>query len=940
LARFVPDFGGKQPGRFLRCLPAGARLPSNNMRLFALHFSFLSRLLLGCVFAILIASRAVYADHVAGVSAHHPMPVKLQLNWNHQYQFGGFYAALAQGYYREAGLDVTIQSWKPGLKVVDEVVAGRADFGVGYGALVADYAKGAPISLLMASFQFSPMVLLSHEPIYDLAQLSGKKVMHFGNLQVFGLLNKARAVVTEPVIEIPSSGDLNDFIDHKVDLYGAFVTNEPHRLQAAGVPYYTLDPKAYGVQSYGDLLITSQHLAQMRPEVVQAFKQATIKGWEYALAHPQAVVDYILAHYSVVKTRDALLAEARATSVYVKTGDVPIGHVEVTKLMATAASAKEVGLITQSDFDRLQMDAFVFDSKTLLFTPAERDYLAQHPVIKLANDIAWEPFEFVDDRQRYRGIAADYFQLFSKKLGIRFEPLTDQNWAQTVELAQQGELDLFSCAVPTPERQQYMHFTQPYLSFPMVLAARSEVGFVDRYDQLEGYTIAAVKGYWSEEYLRANFPNITVLSVDSIKEGLDAVIEGRAFGYIGNLAAINFAIRKYGAEGIRIVGQFDERFELAIGVRHDDPVLFGIMEKVLASVTEQERQTIFNRWIQLEMVNKLDQKQLLEVLLPVGLVILGLLGVVGFYAFQKRQQKKYIREIYELSLATEVDLKTHRILWSSASFAQLSGYSVEELKGMDYLQLAGDSIDTALFQHIYQRLAQGQNWQGEMRGRTRQGGFYWVELTLSPKKDILGRINCILATRINITDKKRVEALSVTDELTGLYNRRYYNEVLARELKGAQRQKRPLALAMLDIDHFKGVNDLYGHQRGDELLKVTAKQIQQAFHRANDYVFRIGGEEFMALAYFEDRAEFEVHLKQLIEQMQALQIENKASPFGVLTLSIGALYLAPEAVSTASASGPEWNVDNLFRAVDKKLYEAKSQGRNRVLFYDSDTPLN
>ena len=118
------------------------------------------------------------STHASDVTSSTPQltPVTVQLNWNHQYQFAGFYAAIQQGYYQRAGLDVTVKGWQPGLNVVDEVLSGRADFATGYSSIIADYAKGKPLSLVMVSFQFSPMVLLSHEPIYDLKQLSGKSV--------------------------------------------------------------------------------------------------------------------------------------------------------------------------------------------------------------------------------------------------------------------------------------------------------------------------------------------------------------------------------------------------------------------------------------------------------------------------------------------------------------------------------------------------------------------------------------------------------------------------------------------------------------------------------------------------------------------------------------------------------------------------------------------
>lgn len=851
-------------------------------------------------------------------------PVTVQINWNHQFQFAGLYAAIQQGYYQKAGMDVKVNSWQPGLRVADEVASGRADFGVGYGSLVADYARGKAISLVMASFQFSPMVLLSHEPIEGLSQLSGKTVMHFGNLQVHGLLNKARQLASEPIKEIESSGDLQDFIDHKVDYYAAFLTNEPYRLKQAGVTYYVLDPKSYGVQSYGDLIITSTQKAMMQPELVEAFKQATIEGWKYALANPEKVVDFILQNYPVVKSRDALLAEAKATAIFVKTGEVPIGTVEIPKLMATAVSAKEVGLITQKELDHVDMEQFVFNKNRALFTEEERAYLASHPVIKLANDIDWEPFEFIDEEKRYRGIAADYFRLFSKKLGIQFVPVEEQRWPEVVTMTKEGELDVYSCAVATPERAEYMSFTKPYLSFPMMLASQENVSFIDDYSQLEGKVIAAVKGYWSEEYLKENYPEIKLLTVDSVHEGLDAVIEGRAFGYIGNLAAINFAIRKYGAEGVRIVGQFGERFELAIGVRKDDPVLFSIMQKALSMITEDERQEIFNRWIKLEVVNKLDTRQLLQIVIPALLMIGALLFTLLFYIYQKRQQKRYIGQIQELSYATEIDLKNFEVIWSSESFSKLSGFPLHELIGMNYLRLAGGSISEEQLNQIYNRVKGGRSWHGEVEGKSKNGQSYWVDLTLTPKKNLLGQIRSVLATRIDVTDKKRIHQLSITDPLTGLYNRRYFNEVIERELKRAQRQHLPFALAMVDIDYFKKVNDLYGHPHGDMVLKRVASAIQQAFNRAGDFVFRVGGEEFMVVCSFENAISFQEHLEALRNHIETLGIEHQGAPLGVITISAGGLYLQGAAQSS---------VEKALQQVDQMLYQAKSRGRNNVIVH-------
>lgn len=853
-------------------------------------------------------------------------PITVQVNWNHQFQFAGFYAAIKQGYYRDVGLDVTVKSWKPGTNMVNEVVHGRTDFATAYSSVIVDYAKGAPIKLVMSSFQFSPMVLLAHKPIDDLKDMSGMTVMHFTNLQIQSLINKANTVTEKPLKSIPPSGNLNDFIDHKVDLYGAYMTNEPFRLQQEGVPYYAVDPKTFGVQSYGDLIITSERFAHRHPEDVKRFKDATIRGWRYALQHQAEVVDYILAHYPVVKSREALLNEAKVTVHYVKSGLTPIGTVEPAKLLATAAEAKEVGLLSTAIFNRLDMTDFIFNAASYVFTPEELAYIERNPVVHLANDIDWEPFEFIDAKGRYRGIAAEYFQLLSQKTGLRFQVDQTRPWAEVLKLAQEGEYDAFSCAVATPERSQYMKFTEPYLSFPMVLVGQKELSVIPDYKQLNGQTVAVVKGYWSHETLAKDYPQIKLLPVNSVKEGLEAVIDGRAMVYSGNLGAINYAINKYGLTGIHVIGQSEHRFELAIGVRKDKPILFSILQKGLASVTEEERREIFNHWIQLEMVSRLDKRQLFEVALVILVVVLAMLVLVVFYRYQKNKQQAYINQIHELNYATLVDLETLTFIWVSEAYCRLTGYVEQELLGRSYLNLAAHDLPKSKQDYIQNWVLAGRTWHGEMEGRTAAGNPYWVELTLTPVRNVWGRVHQVWATRVNISDRKRIEQISITDDLTELYNRRYFNQVFGRELKRAQRDEVPLSVAMLDIDFFKKINDHYGHQKGDEVLKQVADLMKQHFARETDMLFRMGGEEFFVLASFKSLDAFQKHLEDLCSGVENLGILNKNSQNGLLTISIGAAFLQPDELS---------GTDQIYHLVDGALYSAKQDGRNRVVMVKS-----
>jgi diguanylate cyclase (GGDEF)-like protein len=172
-----------------------------------------------------------------------------------------------------------------------------------------------------------------------------------------------------------------------------------------------------------------------------------------------------------------------------------------------------------------------------------------------------------------------------------------------------------------------------------------------------------------------------------------------------------------------------------------------------------------------------------------------------------------------------------------------------------------------------------------------------------------------------------LEALSATDVLTGLANRRRLDEVLASELRRAIRSSKPLALIMLDVDFFKKYNDHYGHQAGDVCLRQVADALQAGCHRGGDLVARYGGEEFVLVAADTDMAGSLMVAEMLRASVEAMRLPHCDSPFGQVTVSIGVAALQPMAMHTP---------DMLLRMADQAMYRAKLLGRNRVVAMEQE----
>jgi diguanylate cyclase (GGDEF)-like protein len=173
----------------------------------------------------------------------------------------------------------------------------------------------------------------------------------------------------------------------------------------------------------------------------------------------------------------------------------------------------------------------------------------------------------------------------------------------------------------------------------------------------------------------------------------------------------------------------------------------------------------------------------------------------------------------------------------------------------------------------------------------------------------------------------RLLSLSARDHLTGLPNRRYFDEIMAREWHRACRTRLPIALLAIDLDDFKAYNDAYGHQSGDECLRKIADTLRNVCKRSGDIPFRVGGEEFaVLLAMTSDESGALRFTEELHQEIHALAIPHKDSPFKIVSASIGIAVAGAHALPQDGS-----NLDEFIETSDAALYEAKAAGRNTTI---------
>lgn len=290
-----------------------------------------------------------------------PLRVRVQLKWFHQYQFAGFYAALDQGYFRDAGLDVELLEGGPDIDPADVVARGDAEFGVGNSSLLIDFQRGKPVVAVAAIFQHSPFVILARpDPkLRSVLDLEGRTLMAEAHSAELTAYLKKAGVNLDRVRQVPHSATVRSLLapgPDGVDAMTAYVSTEPLEAQQLSVPYRLFSPRDVGIDFYGDTLFTSQAFARQHPQAVTAMRDALVRGWQHANQHPSEVVDLILQRYHPRMDKAALALEAHAIFGLFQSDVVDVGYMSPERWQRIGHVFADTGLMPAT----FQLDGFLF----------------------------------------------------------------------------------------------------------------------------------------------------------------------------------------------------------------------------------------------------------------------------------------------------------------------------------------------------------------------------------------------------------------------------------------------------------------------------------------------------------------------------------------------------------------------------------------------------
>jgi two-component system sensor histidine kinase EvgS len=289
-------------------------------------------------------------------------------------------------------------------------------------------------------------------------------------------------------------------------------------------------------------------------------------------------------------------------------------------------------------------------------TQADKAWLEQHPVMRLGTDPSWPPVEYFDVHGKLAGITSDNIRILSEKLGIRFVAIEDLSWSEVLDQARRGNIDVISAIVKSEERSEYLLFTRPYLKLPMVIVTRDNAQVIGGIQDLQGKTIAVMKDYIIHSYLKRDYPDQQLLLFETLGEALQAVDNGKADALIDSAAAVNLTRKKLGLKRLAVAAVAPYAYELSFGVRKDWPELIPILEKILGSITEFEKQIIKEKWVDIRVQKQVDWQWVIGS----GLVILLIAG--GIVATSLISNRRLAREVVKRKRAEEVVKAVNREL--------------------------------------------------------------------------------------------------------------------------------------------------------------------------------------------------------------------------------------------------------------------------------------
>jgi diguanylate cyclase (GGDEF)-like protein/PAS domain S-box-containing protein len=580
----------------------------------------------------------------------------------------------------------------------------------------------------------------------------------------------------------------------------------------------------------------------------------------------------------------------------------------------------------------------------LTLSSDEKAWIKSHPKVYFTGDPNWLPYEAFKEDGSYIGIVADHLNQIEHYTGIEFIAVPVATWSESLQIAMQGGVSVISGDAADSTLQRQFNAVRPYSHNPIVIIMDESQHYVEDLEQIKDRKIAIIKDYGYTSDIHSTYPDIGFIEVMNIQQGLNGVAEKRFDAMLATMALASYHMAEMGLHNIKVVGKTPIVMGLTLFVDKQEPILHSIIDKTLKALPLNTTQSIMQNWVTREYVEKIDYRLLMQVLS----VILLLLTFTLWWIFRLRMEVYHRREAevllraseqrYDLAMAVandgiwDWDIANDKVLFDRRYYT-MAGYLAYEFEQSFKAwesRIHPEDIDRV--KSDLQRYLDGiaVKFDVEFRFRCKHGDYMWIQgrgKIVERGED--GKPDRIVGTHSDISEKKayerQLEHIAHFDSLTNLPNRILLIDRLNQAMFQAQRRNQKLAIAYLDLDGFKAINDENDHLIGDQFLAKISSEMHDVL-RKGDTLARLGGDEFVAVLVDLPSSEESLPLIKRLQNAAAKPIPINNQIMRV-SASIGVTFY-PQLKRV--------DAEQLIRQADHSMYKAKVKGKNRYQLFNVD----
>ena len=282
--------------------------------------------------------------------------IRVMLKWTYQYQFAGLIMAKEKGFYNDVGLDVDLIQKTFSQDHISKVINGKAEYGIADLSLLYYRIKGYPVKIISTIFQHNPNILISkkYSGIFGPNELKNQTIAYqkdFGDIAIRALLNYGNINNNYTIYE--NIDYIKKFIDDEIDVISAYITDRPYMFAKQGIDVNIIRPRSYGIDLYGDNIFTTENEINNHPQRVSNFKNATLKGWKYALDNKEETINMIIEKYNPTLSYEQLMYEAVETHKLISPEYIELGYTSINRFNNLKKYYKDEG------FNNNQLDTAI-----------------------------------------------------------------------------------------------------------------------------------------------------------------------------------------------------------------------------------------------------------------------------------------------------------------------------------------------------------------------------------------------------------------------------------------------------------------------------------------------------------------------------------------------------------------------------------------------------